>query len=141
MTLQTTANYVSCSTNAALYIGRYFCASGPLRKNKRGNIMTLLIGGIVCAFVGFVGFVLWFGDFLVLLKGAVPLLLLAGGSLAAYIGFDDLQDKLNREHERQEEAVNKAQEEAETARVKAEQYREELEKLKETVKIRTENNP
>ena len=103
--------------------------------------MTLLIGGIVCAFVGFVGFVLWFGDFLVLLKGAVPLLLLAGGSLAAYIGFDDLQDKLNREHERQEEAVNKAQEEAETARVKAEQYREELEKLKEMVKVRTENNP
>lgn len=103
--------------------------------------MTLLIGGIVTAFVGFVGFVLWFGDFLVLLKGAVPLLLLAGGGLAAYVGFDDLQDKLNRERERQAEAVNKAQEEAETARVKAEQYREELEKLKEMVKVRTENNP
>jgi small neutral amino acid transporter SnatA (MarC family) len=95
--------------------------------------MTLLIGGIVSAFVGFVGFVLWFGDFLVLLKGAVPILMLAGGCLAAYIGFDDLQDKLNREHERQEEAINKAQEEAE-------QYRTELEKLKEMVQPK-ENNP
>jgi small neutral amino acid transporter SnatA (MarC family) len=96
--------------------------------------MTLLIGGIVSAFVGFVGFILWFGDFLVLLKGVIPILLLAGGCLAAYIGFDDLQDKLERERQRQEEAVNKAQEEAELARVKAEQYREELEKLKESVR-------
>ena len=103
--------------------------------------MTLLIGGIICAFVGFVGFVLWFGDFLILLKGAIPLLLLAGGSLAAYIGFNDLQDKLNQERARQEEAVTRAQEEAEIARVKAEQYREELDKLKEIVKVQTENNP
>ena len=103
--------------------------------------MTLLIGGIVSAFVGFVGFVLWFGDFLILVKGAVPILLLAGGCLAAYIGFDDLQDKLDREHERQEEAISKAQEEAESARVKAEQYRAELEKLKEMVPPKAENNP
>ncbi|MBN1545623.1 MAG: hypothetical protein JW902_03085 [Syntrophaceae bacterium] len=103
--------------------------------------MTLLIGGIVSAFVGFVGFVFWFGDFLILVKGAVPLLLLAGGCLAAYIGFDELQDKLTREHERQEEEIIKAQEEAENARVKAEQYRMELEKLKEVTKIPAENNP
>lgn len=96
--------------------------------------MTLLIGGIVSAFLGFVGFVLWFGDFLTLLRGGIPLLLLAGGTLAAYIGFDDLQDKLDRERKRQEEAVNKAQEEAEMAKVKAEQYREELERLKESVR-------
>jgi len=141
LTLQRTINYVSSSTKTALHTGRFFYESGPLQENKRGKFMTLLIGGIVTAFVGFVGFVLWFGDFLVLLKGAVPLLLLAGGGLAAYVGFDDLQDKLNRERERQAEAVNKAQEEAETARVKAEQYREELEKLKEMVKVRTKNNP
>jgi small neutral amino acid transporter SnatA (MarC family) len=96
--------------------------------------MTLLIGGIVSAFLGFVGFIIWFSDFLVLLKGFIPILLLAGGCLTAYIGFDDLQDKLNRERQRQDEAVNKAQEEAEIARVKAEQYREELEKLKESVR-------
>jgi small neutral amino acid transporter SnatA (MarC family) len=96
--------------------------------------MTLLIGGIVSAFLGFVGFIIWFSDFLVLLKGLIPVLLLGGGCLAAYIGFDDLQDKLNRERQRQEEAVNKAQEEAEIARVKAEQYREELERLKESVR-------
>ncbi len=105
------------------------------------KIMALLIGGIVSAFLGFVGFVLWFGDFLVLLKGGIPILLLAGGCLAAYIGFDDLQDKLNRERQDQEEAVNKAREEAENARIKAEQYREELEKLKENFRTRAENNP
>jgi len=123
------------------YTNRYFYASDFFQKNKWVKIMTLLIGGIICAFVGFVGFVLWFGDFLILLKGAIPLLLLAGGSLAAYIGFNDLQDKLNQERARQEEAVTRAQEEAEIARVKAEQYREELEKLKEIVKVQTENNP
>jgi hypothetical protein len=101
---------------------------------EEATIMTLLIGGIVTAFVGFVGFILCFGDFLVLLKGLIPILLLAGGCLAAYIGFDDLQDKLEHERQRQEEAVNKAQEEAELAQVKAEQYREELEKLKESVR-------
>ena len=104
------------------------------------QIMSLLIGGIVSAFIGFVGFILWFNDFLVLLKGAVPVILLAGGCLAAYIGFDDLQDKLNRESERQEEEIVKAQEEAELSRIKAEQYREELEKLKEAVRGKAENN-
>jgi len=101
--------------------------------------MALLIGGIISGLLGFVAFLFWFSDFLVILKGGIPLLMIAGGCLAAYIGFDELQEKFSLEKQRQEDAIHKAMEDAENARIKADQYREELEKLKETLGTGTSN--
>ena len=93
--------------------------------------MTLLMGGAIASILGLVGLIVWIKDFLILLKGALPLLLLLGGVLAAYIGFDEIQSKLREEREKQEEELTKAREEIEMIKAKAEQYREELERLKE----------
>ena len=93
--------------------------------------MTLLMGGAIAAILGLVGLIVWIHDFLILLKGGLPVLLLLGGVLAAYIGFDELQSKLREEREKQEDELTKAREEIEMIKAKAEQYREELERLKE----------
>jgi len=54
--------------------------------------MKTLIGGSVCAVLGVLGMAVWFSDFLSLLAGAVPAMLLLGGALALYLGFDELKD-------------------------------------------------
>ncbi len=92
--------------------------------------MTLLLAGAVSAILGLVGLIVWIGEFLILLKGGLPVLLLLGGLLAAYIGVDELQSKLREETEKQEEELSKAREEIELMKAKSEQYREELERLK-----------
>ncbi|HOM07008.1 MAG TPA: hypothetical protein PK836_05295 [Syntrophales bacterium] len=65
-----------------------------------------------------------------ILKGALPILLILGGILAVYVGYDDMQEKLREERQRQEEKLEKAREEIEAMRAKAEQYKEELERLR-----------
>lgn len=99
--------------------------------------MTLLLAGAVSAILGLVGLIEWMHDFIILLRGGLPLLLLLGGILAAYIGFDDLQSKLREDAEKQEEELAKAREEIELMKARTEQYREELEKLKEERKKTT----
>jgi hypothetical protein len=96
--------------------------------------MPLLIGGAVSAIVGLVGFIFWWSDFIVIIKGGLPIMMLLGGILAVYIGYDDIQDKLNEERQKQEEKLEKAKEEIEIVKAKAEQYKEELEKFKEESK-------
>ena len=93
--------------------------------------MTMLMAGAVSSILGLVGLIVWIKDFLMLLKGSLPLLLLLGGVLAVYIGFDEIQSKLREEREKQEEELIKAKEEIDLIKARAEQYREELEKLKE----------
>jgi len=55
--------------------------------------MTALLGGIVALVLGLIGIIVWWGDFLEILRGSVPLILLLGGALAAYLGFEELKDK------------------------------------------------
>lgn len=54
--------------------------------------MKTLIGGAVTAALGFIGLSVWFGYFLQLLTGAIPVMLLLGGGLAIYLGFDEMKD-------------------------------------------------
>ena len=93
--------------------------------------MTLLLAGAVAAIIGLVGLLEWMRDFFVILRGGIPMLLLLGGVMAAYIGFDDLQSKLREDAEKQEEELAKARDEIALMKARTEQYREELEKLKE----------
>jgi hypothetical protein len=94
--------------------------------------MSLLIAGAVSAVLGLVGLMAWWKDFFIILKGGLPLALLLGGILAIYVGFDDIQDKMREERHRQDEKLEKAREEIEIIRTRAEQYREELDRMKET---------
>ena len=54
--------------------------------------MKTLIGGAVAAVLGLIGLSVWWKPFLQLLAGAIPIMLLLGGGLALYLGFDELKD-------------------------------------------------
>jgi len=59
--------------------------------------MKTLIGGAVAAVLGLIGLTVWFPAFLQLLAGAIPIMLLLGGGLAIYLGFDELKDSWKKE--------------------------------------------
>jgi small neutral amino acid transporter SnatA (MarC family) len=99
--------------------------------------MLLLIGGVVSVILGFIGFSFWWSDFIIILKGGIPILLILGGILAVYVGMDAMQDKMREERQKQEEKLEKAHEEIEKVKAQSEQYREEIEKLKEQAKNTT----
>jgi cell division protein FtsB len=83
--------------------------------------MKTLIGGAVAAVLGLIGLSVWFSAFLQLLAGAIPIMLLLGGGLALYLGFDELKDNWKKD-----EPVAAADDETE-------QYKKEIEELKKEV--------
>jgi hypothetical protein len=96
--------------------------------------MSLLTGGVIAAVLGLISLIFWWGDFLTILKGFLPISLLLGGALAVYVGIDEIQDKIREERQRQDEELEKAKEELDSIKAKAQEYKEELHKLKETQK-------
>ena len=59
--------------------------------------MKTLIGGAIGAVLGIIGLAVWFKPFLQLVAGTVPIMLLLGGCLALYLGFDELKDTWQNE--------------------------------------------
>lgn len=93
--------------------------------------MTVLVGGAAALVLGLIGFIAWWKEFFIILKGAIPLALLLGGALAFYVGIDEVKDKMREEKEKEKEELAKTREELEKARAETEKMREELEKMKE----------
>ncbi len=60
--------------------------------------MKTLIGGAIAAVIGVIGLAIWFDAFLQLLAGSIPGMLLLGGCLALYLGFDELKDTWQNEN-------------------------------------------
>lgn len=89
--------------------------------------MTALIGGLVALALGLIGLGLWWRDFLSLLAGALPLLLLLGGALAVYLGFEEAKDKLFKKSEAPAFEPPKASE------ADVEKYKSEVERLKSEI--------
>lgn len=54
--------------------------------------MKTLIGGAVAAALGLIGLGFWWKEFLTVLGGTIPAVLLLGGGLAIYLGFDEMKD-------------------------------------------------
>ena len=59
--------------------------------------MAALAGGIAALVLGIIGIIFWWREFVDLLMGAVPVILLLGGALAAYLGFEEIKDKKTTE--------------------------------------------
>ena len=59
--------------------------------------MKTLIGGAVAVLLGVIGLAVWFGEIVSILKGVIPPILLLGGGLALYLGFDELKDSWKKE--------------------------------------------
>ena len=54
--------------------------------------MKTLVGGVIAVILGLIGIVAWFPQFLTVLAGTIPAMLLLGGALAIYLGVDELKD-------------------------------------------------
>ena len=92
--------------------------------------MKTLIGGAIAAALGLIGIVIWWGQFLIVLAGIVPAMLLLGGALSIYLGFDELRDSW-----KSDEAAEPSSEgsEGEGAGEEVEQYKKETDDLKEEI--------
>ena len=92
--------------------------------------MKTLIGGAVGAVLGLIGMSIWWKPFLQLLAGAIPVMLLLGGGLALYLGFDELKDSWKKEDTTVDTSVGTD---------KTEEYKKEIEDLKKEIEtLKTE---
>ena len=87
--------------------------------------MKTLVGGAIATALGLLGLGVWWGEFLMVLTGIIPVMLLLGGGLAIYLGFDELKDTLKKD-EAAESDVQKEEE--------VERYKKEIDGLKEEIK-------
>jgi len=83
--------------------------------------MAVLGGGIIALLLGIIGLFAWFGDFLQVLKGIIPIMLICGGALATYLGYEEYKDK---------KAMEEMSETNEDLKQEVERLRRELEELK-----------
>lgn len=84
--------------------------------------MKTLIGGAIAAVLGVIGMAVWFHAFLQLLAGVIPAMLLLGGGLALYLGFDELKDTWKKDETPVEEEVDEA-----------DKYKKEIDDLKKEI--------
>jgi hypothetical protein len=59
--------------------------------------MKTLIGGAIAAALGLLGLGIWWDHFLKVMAGILPAMLLLGGALAIYLGWDEMKDSLETE--------------------------------------------
>ena len=60
-----------------------------------GKILSLLIGAIV-ALLGLILLIAWWYEFLFVVRGVLPLVLIAGGIIAVLAGFSEFKDVLKK---------------------------------------------
>ena len=93
--------------------------------------MKTLIGGAIAAVLGLIGLSVWWKPFLQLLSGAIPVMLLLGGGLALYLGFDELKDTWKKDDDTAFDASAKDED--------VDQYKREIEDLKKEIEtLKTE---
>ncbi len=83
--------------------------------------MKTLIGGAIAAALGLIGIVVWWQDFLDVLAGTIPIMLLLGGALAIYLGFDELRETWKKDD---------VEEDTESPDEGVEKYKQEIDELK-----------
>ena len=92
--------------------------------------MKTLIGGAIAAVLGLIGIVVWFPQFLSVIAGTIPVLLLLGGALAIYLGVDELKDTWKQDEPAQSGTDASSSEEVEKYKQEINELREEIETLK-----------
>ena len=88
--------------------------------------MKVFVGGVAAAFLGFLGIIIWYDAVFRFIGGAIPLILLLGGLMAAYLGYDEVKEKLP--FKKSGETVEPTSDAR--LREEAEKYRQEVERLK-----------
>jgi hypothetical protein len=91
--------------------------------------MKTLIGGAIAALLGLIGIVAWFPQFLTVIAGTIPVMLLLGGALAIYLGVDELKDTWKQEESAEPDAA--IDEDVEKYKQEISELKDEIETLKE----------
>jgi len=86
--------------------------------------MKTLIGGAIAAALGLIGIVVWWPQFLMVLAGTIPVMLLLGGALAIYLGFDEIKDTWKEEDTTESSPTNDDE---------VEKYKKEINELKDEI--------
>ena len=94
--------------------------------------MKTLIGGAIAAALGLVLLIIWFEQFLIVFAGIIPAMLLLGGALAIYLGFDELKDTWKSD-EAAEPSSEGSEGESEGEGEEVEHYKKEIDDLKEEI--------
>ena len=55
--------------------------------------MMSLIGGLIALIIGIILLIVWWSEFIAVLMGCIPILLILGGALATYLGIEEIKDK------------------------------------------------
>jgi len=98
--------------------------------------MAALLGGLAALILGIIGIIIWWGYFLKALMAGVPAMLILGGALAAYLGFEEIRDRraseqFDTEKEDLKREVENLKEELRELKEKTEEKKEEEEEKKE----------
>jgi len=91
--------------------------------------MKTLIGGAIAALLGLIGIVAWFPQFLTVIAGTIPVMLLLGGALAIYLGIDELKDTWQQDEGTEPDAA--IDEDVEKYKQEISELKDEIETLKE----------
>jgi len=89
--------------------------------------MKTLVGGAIAVILGLIGIVAWFPQFLIVLAGTVPVMLLLGGALAIYLGVDELKDTWKEGKEAETPVADSGSDED------VEKYKKEIDELKDEI--------
>ena len=91
--------------------------------------MKTLIGGAIAALLGLIGIVAWFPQFLTVIAGTIPVMLLLGGALAIYLGIDELKDTWKQDEGVESDAA--IDEDVEKYKQEISELKDEIDTLKE----------
>ena len=91
--------------------------------------MKTLIGGAIAALLGLIGIVAWFPQFLTVIAGTIPVMLLLGGALAIYLGIDELKDTWKQDEGVESDVI--IDEDVEKYKQEISELKDEIETLKE----------
>jgi hypothetical protein len=87
--------------------------------------LTLIVGAVAVV-LGLIGILILWQSFLQFLSGAIPVILLFGGVLGLYLGFDELKDTWKKEEIMVEAGIQA---------VETEKYNEEIEELTKEIEV------
>lgn len=98
--------------------------------------MIAFVGGLVAFILGVIGLAVWWTPFVTLLKAGLPVLFILGGGLAAYMGAQELKDKMRAKNEATREPFAADADQAEAL----ERYRNEVQELKDRLAALEKND-
>ena len=92
--------------------------------------MTALTGGLAALALGLIGLGIWWKQFINLLAGSIPLLLLLGGALAVYLGYEEAKDKFFKKSDVSTPETTPSTEDVERYKAEVERLKSEIDDLK-----------